>query len=96
VRAVMPPGMSPAASPNAQRADGPVSGAILTGAVGDYGPVQSIYPDGKADSDHNREMELKLTHGSFRLDIAGLHKQIVSAYKHWLARDLLASRPLPR
>jgi hypothetical protein len=63
--------------------DGPGSQVILTGAVGDYGRAASIYPDGKLDPDHNGEMELKLTHGSFRLGVADLEKQIVSAFTHW-------------
>jgi hypothetical protein len=63
--------------------DGPDSHVILTGAVGDYGPATSVYPDGKVDPGHNSEMELKLTHGSFRLGFADLETQIVSAFKHW-------------
>jgi len=35
------------------------------------------------DPDHNSDMELKLTHGSFRVGVAGLDEQIVKAYTHW-------------
>ena len=47
--------------------DGPHFRAVVTGAVGDYGPAVTIYPDGQIDPMHNSEIELKLAHGSFRL-----------------------------
>jgi hypothetical protein len=52
--------------------DGPDFRAILTGAVGDYSPAVTVHPDGRVDPEHTSEMELRLTHGSFRLNIAGL------------------------
>jgi len=52
---------------------------IISGVIGDYGPAVSIYPDGKVDPAHNSEMELRLTHGSFRLSIAALDKAFVKA-----------------
>lgn len=63
--------------------DGPGFRVILTGAVGDYGPGVTVYPSGKTDPRHTSEMELKLTHGSFRLSIASLGKKIVSAFRHF-------------
>ena len=50
--------------------------------IGDYGPAASIYPDGKADPAHNSELDLRLTHGSFRLSIAALDKAFVKAGSH--------------
>jgi hypothetical protein len=65
--------------------DGPDFRVILTGAVGDYGPAVTVYPDGKVDPQHTSEMKLELTHGSFRLGIAGIGKKLTSAYSHWPA-----------
>ena len=63
--------------------DGPDFRVILTGAVGDYGLGLTVYPNGKIDPRHTSEMQLKLTHGSFRLSIASLGKKIVSAFRHF-------------
>jgi hypothetical protein len=56
--------------------------SIVTGAIGDYGPAVTIYPDGKADPAHSSQLELKLTRGSFRLSIAALNKAFVRAASH--------------
>ena len=62
--------------------DGAYWRAIISGVVGDYGPAVSIYPDGQVDPAHNSEMELRLTHGSFRLSIAALDQAFVKAASH--------------
>src|SRR5215472_5643146 len=62
--------------------DGAYWHAIMSGVSGDYGPAVSIYPNGKVDTAHNSEMELRLTHGSFRLSIAALDKKFVKAAAH--------------
>jgi hypothetical protein len=62
--------------------DGPSFRAVVTGAAGDYGPAVTVYPDGKVDPEHNSEMELNLTRGSFRLDIEQLDKEFVMAASH--------------
>ena len=63
--------------------DGAYWHAIISGVIGDYGPAVSIYPDGKIDPMHNSEMELRLTHGSFRLSIATLNNAFVTvSYTH--------------
>jgi hypothetical protein len=62
--------------------DGAYFHTIVSGVIGDYGPAVSIYPDGKVDPAHNSEMELRLTHGSFRLSIAALDKAFVKATSH--------------
>jgi hypothetical protein len=59
--------------------DGAYWHAIMSGVIGDYGPAVSIYPNGQVDSAHNSEMELRLTHGSFRLSIAALDKKFVKS-----------------
>jgi hypothetical protein len=65
--------------------DGPDFRAIVTGAVGDYGPAVTVHPDGQVDPEHTSELRLELTHGSFRLGIASINQQISSAYRHWPA-----------
>src|SRR5215472_3833018 len=59
--------------------DGAYFHAIVSGAIGDYGPAASIYPDGQVDPTHSSEMELRLVHGSFRLRIAAIGKAFVKA-----------------
>jgi hypothetical protein len=59
--------------------DGAYFHTIVSGVIGDYGPAVTIYPDGQVDPAHNSEMELRLTHGSFRLSIAALDKAFVKA-----------------
>lgn len=63
--------------------DGPSFRAILTGAVGDYGPGVTVHPDGTVDPGHTAELELKLSHGSFRLSIAKLDSEFVQVVAHW-------------
>jgi len=62
--------------------DGAYWHAIVSGVIGGYGPAVSIYPGGQVDPAHNSEMELRLTHGSFRLSIAALDKEFVAAASH--------------
>jgi hypothetical protein len=52
--------------------DGPGFQAILSGAIGDYGPAVTVLPDGKVDPEHTNEMELDLRQGTFRLYIDGI------------------------
>jgi len=62
--------------------DDPYFRAVVTGAIGDYGPAVAVYPDGKVDPERNSELELDLTRGSFRLNIAELDKKLVQAASH--------------
>jgi hypothetical protein len=62
--------------------DGAYWHAIMSGVIGDYGPAVSIYPNGQVDPAHNSQMELRLTHGSFRLSIAALINAFVTAAAH--------------
>jgi hypothetical protein len=52
--------------------DGPDFQAILSGAIGDYGPAVTVLPNGKVDPEHTSQIELKLRHGTFRLYIDGI------------------------
>jgi hypothetical protein len=63
--------------------DGPTSEAILTGAVGDFGQAVSVHPNGQVDPEHNSDLSLRLTRGSFLLNGAALDQQVVNAYRHW-------------
>jgi hypothetical protein len=62
--------------------DGPDLRAIVTGAIGDYGPAVTVFPDGQVDPSHTHDLELKLTHGSFKLSIAELDKKFVAVASH--------------
>jgi len=66
-----------------KNSDGPGLTVILTGAIGDYGPAVTVHPNGTIDPEHTSELRLELRNGSFRLNIAGLDKKIVSATSHW-------------
>ncbi len=60
--------------------DGARSSVILTGAIGDFGEVVSQHANGAIDLEHNAELNLALTQGSFRISVVGLDKKIVSAF----------------
>jgi hypothetical protein len=62
--------------------DGPDFRAVLSGAIGDYGPAVAVYPDGKVDPAHDSELELKLSRGTFRLNIAELDQEFFRHASH--------------
>jgi hypothetical protein len=62
--------------------DGPDLRAIVTGAIGDYGPAVTVFPNGKVDPSHTHDLELRLTHGSFELSITQLDKKFVAVTRH--------------
>jgi len=62
--------------------DGPYFQGIATGAVGDYGKGETVLPDGKVDPEHTSELQLNMTHGSFRLSIAAIGKGVADS-KRW-------------
>jgi hypothetical protein len=63
--------------------DGPNFQAILSGAIGDYGPAVTVLSDGKVDPEHTSEMSLELRHGTFRLYI----EAIASEFRAQSARE---------
>ena len=63
--------------------DGPALAVIVTGAVGDYGHGVFVHPGGKTDPEHTGELELRLSHGTFRLQAAALDRAIAAAFGHW-------------
>jgi hypothetical protein len=52
--------------------DGSEFQAVLSGAIGDFGPAVTVLPDGKVDPEHTSEIELELKEGTFRLYIDGI------------------------
>jgi hypothetical protein len=62
--------------------DGPDSRAIVTGAIGDYGPAVTVFPNGKVDPSHTHDLELKLTLGSFKLSVTELDQKFVAVTSH--------------
>ncbi len=56
--------------------DGPDFQAVLSGAIGDYGPAVTVLPDGKVDPEHTSDLELELGHGTLRLYIGGKASKI--------------------
>jgi hypothetical protein len=62
--------------------DGPGFQAILSGAIGDYGPAVTVLPSGKVDPEHTSQMELKLRHGTFRLSINGIASKFRAQTAH--------------
>jgi hypothetical protein len=62
--------------------DGPDFQAILSGAIGDYGPAVTVLPDGKVDPEHTSEMDLELRHGRFRLYIDGIVSKLRAQTSH--------------
>lgn len=63
--------------------DGPRARVVLTGAVGDYGQAISVHPDGSTDPDHNSQLELRLSKGTFRLDISGLGARLAQQFQNF-------------
>src|SRR5215831_5155413 len=78
-RAAAAPGGTANLTIYAVNTDGAYWHAIVSGVIGDYGPAVSVHPGGQVDPAHNSELELRLTHGSFRLSIAALDKKFVTA-----------------
>ena len=62
--------------------DGPDLRAIVTGAIGDYGPAVTVFPNGKVNPSHTHDLELKLTHGTFKLSLTELDKKFVAVTSH--------------
>ena len=62
--------------------DGPDFQAILSGAIGDYGPAVTVLPDGKVDPEHTSDMKLELRHGRFRLYVDGIASKLRAVSAH--------------
>ncbi len=60
--------------------DGPKSAVVLTGAIGDFGAGVRIDANGTKEYS---QLDLEVTHGSFRLSIAGIERDLVSAFSHF-------------
>jgi hypothetical protein len=58
--------------------DGAVSSLVLTGAIGDLGTAVSVDADGAISAGHGGELELALSQGTFRIDVAALDKKVAA------------------
>ena len=63
--------------------DGPDFKAIVTGAVGDYGPAETVTADGAVDPSHSGDLELQLSQGTFKVSISALDAAFVKADGTW-------------
>jgi hypothetical protein len=61
--------------------DGPTSRVVITGAIGDYGEAVSVNQDGSVNPEHNSELGLRLSHGTFTLNVAELETMFVDAVR---------------
>ena len=62
--------------------DNPVLTSVVSGAIGDYGPAEEISAGSTGVSAHGGELELKLTHGTFGLNIADIDTKFTEATSH--------------
>ena len=62
--------------------DNPVLTSVVSGAIGDYGPAEEVSPGSTGVSAHGGELELKLTRGTFRLNIADIDKKFIEGTSH--------------
>ncbi len=62
--------------------DNPVLSSVVSGAIGDYGPAEEVSPGSTGVSAHGGELELKLTRGTFRLNIADIDTKFVEGTSH--------------
>jgi hypothetical protein len=62
--------------------DNPVLTSVISGAIGDYGPAEEVSPGSTGVSAHGGELELKLTRGTFRLNVADIDKKFTEGTSH--------------
>jgi hypothetical protein len=62
--------------------DNPVLTSVVSGAIGDYGPAEEVSPGSTGVSAHGGELELKLTRGTFRLNIADIDTKFIEGTSH--------------
>lgn len=62
--------------------DNPVLTSVVSGAIGDYGPAEEVSPGSTGVSAHGGELELTLTRGTFRLNIADIDKKFIEGTSH--------------
>jgi hypothetical protein len=62
--------------------DNPVLLSVVSGAIGDYGPAEEVSPSSTGVSAHGGELELKLTRGTFRLNIADIDTKFIEGTSH--------------
>jgi len=62
--------------------DNPVLTSVVSGAIGDYGPAEEVSPGSTGVSAHGGELELTLTRGTFRLNIADIDTKFTEGTSH--------------
>ena len=62
--------------------DNPVLTSVVSGAIGDYGPAEEVSPGSTVASANGGELELKLTRGTFRLNITDIDKKFIEGTSH--------------
>jgi len=62
--------------------DNPVLTSVVSGAISDYGPAEEVPPGNTGISAHGSELELKLTRGTFRLNVAGIDTKFSAGTGH--------------
>ena len=62
--------------------DNPVLTSVISGAISDYGPAEEVSPGRTGVSAHGSELELTLTRGTFRLNIAGIDTKFSVGTSH--------------
>jgi hypothetical protein len=62
--------------------DNPILTSVVSGAIGDYGPAEEVSPGSTGVSAHGSELELKLTRGTFRLNVAAIDKKFIAGTSH--------------
>jgi hypothetical protein len=53
---------------------------VVTGAIGDYGRLVSVLPDGGLDPRHNNELRFELHRGSFVANVRGLGHRLTNEF----------------
>lgn len=71
--------------------DGPTSTVVVTGAVGDFGKAVRSAPSGAVGSGHSDNLELKLSSGTFRINVEKLDAAFVASMKHLATNKVTCS-----
>jgi hypothetical protein len=62
--------------------DSPVLTSVVSGAIGDYGPAEEVSSGSTGVTGHGVELELKLTRGTFTLNVADIYTEFLAGTSH--------------
>jgi hypothetical protein len=71
--------------------DGPTSTVVVTGAVGDFGKAVRSAPSGAVSSGRSDDLELRLSSGTFRIDVEKLDTAFIASMKHLATNKVTCS-----